>query len=133
MEAELERRISQYVAIRDKRDEIREEQKSVIKKYDEVLEQLETFLLGHFNNNGVESLRTKAGTAFVKTEVSATIADAAAFRRHVIGTESWDLVDWRANKTKVREQVEELAEAPPGVNYSTRRIVQVRRPSHNGE
>lgn len=129
---DFEKRIGQYVQLRNKVRELKEEHKKQLKPYDDAMEVLESHLLSMLNQTKQKSARTSAGTAFIKVERSATIADASAFRRHVIGSEAWDLVDWRANKTKVTELVKETGEAPPGVNFSTMNIVQVRSPS-NGE
>ena len=59
--------------------------------------------------------------------MSVTTADAREFRRHVIGTESWDLADWRPNKTIVNEMVEQGLDVPPGVNRATFLTVGIRR------
>lgn len=132
MNDDFEKRISQYRQIRDKIDTLKEEHKAQLAPYEEAKEQLGAYLLSMLNQTGQTSARTKAGTAFISKDSSATIADAAAFRRHVIGSEAWDLVDWRANKTSVTALVKETGEPPPGVNYSTVYKVGVRKPS-NGE
>lgn len=132
MTPDFEKRIAQYLALRDKRDEIKKRHQDELDKINGLLDQLGDYLQACLNNTRQDSARTKIGTAFIDTKRSATIADAAAFRRHVIGLEAWDLVDWRANAPAVTKLIEETGEAPPGVNYSTRRVVKVRRNS-NGE
>jgi hypothetical protein len=49
------------------------------------------------------------------------------FRRHVIGTEQWDLADWKANKTVVTELVDSDEGVPPGVNFSAMAGVGIRK------
>lgn len=132
MNPDFEKRIAQYIALRDKRDEVKERHQQELEKLNGLLDQLGSYLQSCLNSTNQESARTKAGVAFIDTKRSATIADAASFRRHVIGLEAWDLVDWRANAPAVAKLIEETGEAPPGVNYSTRRVVKVRRIS-NGE
>jgi hypothetical protein len=88
---------------------------------------IEAQLLDILNNLGSDAIKTKAGTAYKKLSTSVTIADATEFRRHVIGSEEWDLLDWRANKTAVNERVEEGGELPPGVNRSMFYTIGIRR------
>jgi hypothetical protein len=129
---DFEKRISQYIALRDRVKQLKEKHNAELKPYQEAMELLEGALLTNLNASNQESSKTKAGTAFITTERSATIADGASFRRYVIGGSLWDMVDWRANRTEVAKLVTETGSPPPGVNYAVRRTVQVRRPS-NGE
>jgi hypothetical protein len=59
------------------------------------------------------------GTVFKKTSESASIADKDAFRRHVIGSQDYDLVDMKANVPAVRKHIATVGEAPPGINFSS--------------
>lgn len=132
MVPDFEKRIAQYLALRDKKDEMRERHAKEMEQINTLLDQLGGYLQVCLNNTNQSSARTKVGVAFIDTKRSATVADAAAFRRHIIGSEAWDLVDWRANAPAVSKLVDETGEPPPGVNYSTRRVVKVRRLT-NGE
>lgn len=132
MNDQFELRIAQYLQVRAKKEELKKEYETRLKPINDALDALGSYLQSMLNQTGQESARAKAGTAYITTKRSATIADGAAFRRYVIGSEAWDLVDWRANEVKVAELVEEIGEPPPGVNFSTTRKVGVRRPT-NGE
>jgi len=124
----FEQLIGAYVTIRDwiaEQNRLHEER---IAKRKAQLDQLNTMLLQSLNATGQDSARTNAGTAYKKVWTSATIRDKEAFRRHVIGTEDWDLIDWRANKTAVVKAIEENQEPPPGVDFSRGYDVGVRRP-----
>lgn len=130
---DFEKRITQYRQLRDMikaEDEAHKKRMEVKRK---ALDTLGDIILSMLNQTGQESAKTAAGTAYVTNKVSATIADAAAFKRHVIGAEAWDLIDWRANKTAVEEFVKENNDAPPGVNYSKMRKVGVRKPGSTTE
>jgi hypothetical protein len=71
---------------------------------------------------------TKAGTAYVSVKTSASLEDPDIFMRHVIGTESWELLDRRANATAVKAFAEENHGAlPPGVKMASIVTVGVRR------
>jgi hypothetical protein len=91
------------------------------------MNEIEGQLLELLNKLGVESIAGKGGIAYKKVSTSVTVADMREFRRHVIGTENWDLADWKANKTVVNEMVEAGGEIPPGVNRTSFISVGIRR------
>jgi hypothetical protein len=62
-------------------------------------------------------------------KVSVTTADVREFRRHIIGGEHWDLVDWRPSKTAINDLVDAGEPLPPGINRSTFVTANVRRPT----
>src|SRR3954467_14938567 len=102
----FEDRVTQYRTLREM---IKEKEKALeeeLAPMKQVLEQLGDVLLQMLNKSGQEAARTKAGTVYITNKVSATIADADMFRRHVIGAEQWDLLDWRCNKTAVKDFVQ---------------------------
>lgn len=120
--------VGSYVKLRDLIRKEEEEHKKAMRPKKELLDQLNGVILGMLNAASMDSARVDGvGTAYIKEDVSATIADANAFRHFVIGGEAWNLIDWRANKTAVRELVDTTGAAPPGVNFSRRRDVGVRR------
>ena len=86
-------------------------------------------LLNMLNATGQDSAKTKEGTAYITTQVSATLRDAEEFRRFVIDGQRWDMLDWRANKTAVKDWVAEHQNEPPGVAYNPVRVVGVRAPT----
>lgn len=117
-------RIEQYVKLRDKTRAIKDRHKEELKPYDAALEQLEGIILAHLDQAGADSVAAKGiGTAYKTVRKSATIADADAFRRHVIGAQDFDLCDWRANPAAVEEFIRANHAPPPGVNFNT--IVQI--------
>lgn len=124
---DAEKRIGQYVALRDKKKEIEERHKAELKPLNDAMEMLESMLLAHLNNTKQDSASCSTGTAYKGSRVSAKIVDASLFRRHVIGSEAWDLVDWKANSTAVQAIVDDTGEPPPGINYSKTITLGVRR------
>ena len=93
------------------------------------MDSLEKALLNVLNSLGVDSIKSQRGTVYKKLTTSVTVGDAREFRRHVIGSEEWDLIDWRANKTAVNDLVEQGGELPPGINRSAFYSVGVRKSS----
>jgi hypothetical protein len=124
----FEKIIAAYVKLRDDLDARKKKYEEETKPMKDALDQLNSALLTQLNATGQDSAKTPAGTAYRKRFTSATIADKEMFRRHVIGSEEWDLIDWRANKTAVAKCVEENGDPPPGVNFTQGFDVGVRRP-----
>jgi hypothetical protein len=131
---DLDTRVDQYVKLRDKIKEIEDKQKEAIRPYKEALDQLNNTILSALDQIGVESVRTQYGTAYRLEKKSASFADKEAFWTFVVATGQWDLLDYKANVTAVKafidKQIEEKEPTPvppPGVNYSVRYEVGVRR------
>lgn len=124
---DIAKRTDQYIRLRDKIKDIKDRHKKELAPYNDALEQLNNMLLGFLNDTNQDNASVRdVGTVYKKTKVSATIEDASDFNRHVIGTEAWHLVDWRANAPAVEAYIEEHQETPPGVKYSTYTDVGVR-------
>jgi hypothetical protein len=121
--------ISEYIQLRDgKAKEVDEHKAYIAEHYDQRMRAIESTLLNLFQALGVDNLSAHGiGTAYKKTSVSVTTADASEFRRHVIGSEEWDLVSWIPSKTAVNERVERGEPIPPGVNRSAFLTIGIRR------
>lgn len=94
---------------------------------DEAMQAVKAKLLEHMNEEGVESVRTPEGTAYMTTKYSVRAADKDAFLQHVIAHESWHLLDVRPSKTAIQAMVEETGELPPGVDFTSVRDVNIRK------
>lgn len=123
--------IAEYIRLRDAKKMAEEKvQQFMRENFHNRMEAIEATLHHQLNTAKADSIKTAAGTVFKKTETSVTVPDKAAFQRHVIGTEDWDLVDMRANKTAVEEFVNNNdGLLPPGVNMTKTEVVSIRRPS----
>jgi len=121
-------RVGQYVKLRDKIAALNEAHKEKMAPLNNALEQLHDIMLAQLNALGTDSSTTKGvGTVYKTIKKSATVADGAAFQRHVIGSEAWDLVDMRANAPAIEKFIEEHGDTPPGVNFKQVARVGVRR------
>lgn len=121
--------IAEYVWLRDGKKAQEAAFETWLKEnYGDRMEQIESQLLAHLKAAGTDSAKANnIGTAYKKRIVSVTVSDMNEFRRHVIGTEQWDLADWKANKTVVTELVDNDGVVPPGVNYSAMDGVGIRK------
>lgn len=125
----VQKRIDQYVAVRDKIRETKERHEKELAPLVEIQNILTGWLQNFMDVAGCDSIKTKNGTCYNTTRYSASVADGEAFMGFVISNQRFDLIDRRANATAVREYVETNKTLPPGVNLSAIRTVGVRRAS----
>lgn len=121
--------VAEYIELRDAKAKATDIFKTFCAdNFDQRMEAIEGDLLRLFNELGVDNLSAHGvGTAYKKKSYSVTIADMREFRRHVIGSEDWDMADWRANKTMINDLVEAEKPLPPGVNYTSFSTIGIRR------
>jgi hypothetical protein len=119
--------VSRYIALRDKKAEHKAEYDGKVAKVDELLRRVEGVLLKHFQDTGVESVRTESGTAYTSTRTSAKVADWDSFIGFVRESDSWDMLEHRCAKTVVEEYKNENGDLPPGLNWTSEVTVGIRR------
>jgi hypothetical protein len=121
--------IAEYLWLRDNKKAEKEKFDAwLAENYTKRMDEIEGLLLAKFDQDKTDSITAHGiGNAHRKVSTSVTIADMREFKRHVIGSEAWELVDWRANKTAVGEIVEAKQPLPPGVNYTETYTVGVRK------
>lgn len=123
----FDKRVDQFVRLRDKIKEIEERQAAELSPYKEALDKLSALMLQHLNNVGADKVGTEFGTVYRSEKKSATLADKSAFWTYVTTQGLWDLLDYKANAPAVAEFIEKNNIPPPGVNYNVRFTVGVRR------
>lgn len=116
-----------YIKLRDTKKQKDDEHKKSLAKLVAAMDKIEAGLLEYLNASGANSIASDAGTAYKQTQVSATIEDKEKFRSFVIETEQWEALDIKANKTFVKQYMEENQEVPPGVKVSQMDTVGVQR------
>lgn len=126
--------VEQYVKLRDTLAAADDRHKEKTARAREYLEMLGGAMRDKLTAAGVDSAKTSAGTVYKTVKKSATVADGAVFRAFIVEHSAFDLVDMRANAPAVSDYVSSHeGNAPPGVNYSTRIEVGVRRPTGSKE
>ena len=120
-------RIEQYIKLRDKIKELDDAHKKLMKPYRDTLEQLNAVMLKALDAIGSDSTSNEVGTVYRTEKKSASIADASAFWSFVVTQGAWDLLDKRANVTAVADFIEANNSPPPGINFTRRYEVGVRR------
>ena len=123
----VDKRIEQYVAVRDKLKEMKDAFEASCEPLKQLQEQLGGWLQNFLDESGSESIKTKHGTCYASTRYTASLADPQAFMDYVIENKQFDLLDRKANATAVRAFVDENNREPPGCRLSALRTVGVRR------
>lgn len=127
MTEDINKRVAQFVQVRDAIKRIEERHKTELAPLKADLNILEGKLEAALSANNAESLKTVSGTCYASVRHTASLADPDAFMNYVITHQKFDLLDRRANATAVRDYVKETNELPPGVNLNSVRTIGVRR------
>jgi hypothetical protein len=123
----LSEAVELYIKLRDKKAEIAKQRKAEEAEVQIKMDKLEVQLMGALDKLGGEGMRTAAGTAYISSRTSATIADKDSFMGYVKANLAWDLMEVRVSKLAVDVYAAEHGDVPPGVNYRTERTVSIRR------
>lgn len=127
---DMEKRTEQYVKLRDKKAEIKARHDAELAPINELMEQLKGVLSAGMDALNVDSVKTSCGTVSFTSKQSASVSDMEAFWTYVVTTGQFELLDKKANVTAVRDHIDNHGgNAPPGVNYTVFRDVNVRRPT----
>jgi hypothetical protein len=124
----LDLRVGQLLRIRAKRKALKEAAVKADLPFAELERLVSDAVMEHIKELGVDSAKTEAGTVFLSTKRTASLADADAFMKYVIGTGQFDLLDRKANVTAITDHLKEHNELPPGVNYHSFQTLNVRSP-----
>ena len=116
-----------YVKARDEKAALKAAFEKKVEGLNEWMEKAELVILKHLNEANLESIKTSAGTAYKKRETSATVADWDSTLGYIRENEAWHMLDHRVNKTAVAEYIKENKNVPPGVNWSERVSIGIRR------
>lgn len=129
MQATVDKRVGQFITVREKIREIETRHEEELKPYKEVQNLLGGWLEEFLKNSGSTGVKTLHGTCYRSTRYTASLADPEAFMRYVITHGKYELLDRRANATAVKDYVKENnGNMPPGVNLNAISSVGVRRP-----
>jgi phosphopantetheine adenylyltransferase len=120
--------VDAYVKLRDRKAQLKKEHDAKVAPIAEKMAQIEAFLLTQAKNQGVQSFKTEAGTAYKSQDTSVTVADKDAYLRFINENNFWHGLDVKANKTAVIEYMAEHdGDLPPGLNYRAEDVINVRR------
>lgn len=129
MTFDAEKRVAQYVQIRDELKRMDEEHKDRKRPLTALKEKIEAQMIEHIQSTNSNSISTNAGTMYLTPRKSASLADPAVFMDYVIENSAWDLLDRKANVSAVEDYINEHSAPPPGCNFSSTITIGVQRKS----
>jgi hypothetical protein len=125
---DLDRLVSVYVKIRDKKSELAAEFNEKEKELDAKLDKLKAVLLEHCKETGVESVKTASGTFWRTQRKRFWTSDWEAMNRFIVDNEAVDLLEKRIHQGNMKQFLEENPDAlPPGLNADSEYSITVRR------
>lgn len=127
MAADLNAIVDNYIALRDKKAGLKAAFDASVVDINVMLDRCEAFLLTKMTEQGVESYKTAAGTAYRQTRTSATVADWDCLLPFIQRNELWNMLERRVSKVAVEEYRAANDDLPPGINWRAEHVVNVRR------
>lgn len=119
--------VGKYLEVRDKKKALDEAHKQKMAKVNELLTRIENALLEQFQAEGIDSVRTAKGTAYISTTTSVSVADWDEVLDFIREKEAWHMLERRVSKGAVEQWQDEYGELPPGLNIRMERKVNVRQ------
>lgn len=119
--------VAKYIQLRDKKAEYKAEYEAKVAQIEEILDKIEGKFLQVFEESGMDSVKTEAGTAYKSTRVSVTTGDKDAFMEFVRANDEWPLLEVRPSKSAVEEYRAAHDDLPPGINWRAEQVVNIRR------
>src|SRR6478609_20251 len=100
---DVEKRVDQYVKLRDLKAAMSEKHKEELKPVIETMGMIEDELKMALNQVNATNMKTQAGTVSLLTKASASAADINAFWTWVITQGAFDMLDKKPNVTAITE------------------------------
>lgn len=122
--------IRKYMDLRFKKEELERATKEKVSVIKAAMEKLETYLLTRMDEDGVTSFKTPYGTAFVTQAEFASVTDWMQTLEYVKENDAFHLLEKRVNKTSIRTWMGEGNPIPPGVDWTVKRDVGIRKPTN---
>jgi hypothetical protein len=125
---DLDRLVSTYIKIRDKKNELAAAFAEQEKAFNEKLDVVKQALLEHCKATGVESVKTASGTFWRTQKNRFWTSDWEAMNRFIVENEAVDLLEKRIHQGNMKQFLEENPDVlPPGLNADTEYTITVRR------
>ena len=125
----LDELVANYIKLRDKKSLLKKQYDEKVAKVDAVMDRMEAIILKTFQDSGIDSARTDAGTAYISTRTSATVGSREELFQWI--QEDFEersiFLENRVSKVAVEQFKAANDDLPPGVNFRSEVTVGVRR------
>jgi len=123
----IDKRVAQFIMVRDEIERIKGEHKLALKPYEDIKSKLIGEMLDFLDRTGQKSAKTADGIATIQVRHTAVCTDPDEFMEFVFTHNLRELLDRRANAVACRDYAEENGNLPPGVKINSMRTVGVTR------
>jgi len=123
----VENVVSAYRKLRDAKDKLTTEHKLQLAPVNERMAKLENWLHAKLNELGVDSMKTKRGTAYKSVLVKASVTDGEELLKFVQESGLWHILERRVSKAAVQEYIESTGKGIPGVHVSHEEKINIRK------
>ena len=127
--------VSKYIALRDKRSELKKQYEASDAPYREAMDKCEAWLLSQANALGVDNFAVKGvGTAIKGRDMKVSCKDWGAFHTFVKENDQLDMFERRISRNIVKAYMENHGdEIPPGLDVIFEQTITVRRATTHKE
>lgn len=104
--------------LRAKMKEIKERHEAELADFKNLENKLVGEMIAFLQATKQQSAKNVNGTPYLLLKVTYSVQDQEAYKRHVIGSEAWELITWGCAKEAADAFVEANGAPPPGVKRS---------------
>ena len=128
MSFDADKLVTAYIAIRDKRSDIKKKFEEEDADLESDMEKIEHAILEHCKENNIESLKTTHGTAYKRIRERFWATDWDTFNQYVREHDAIELYEKRIHQGNMKQFLEEHPEVlPPGLNVDSEYTITVRK------
>lgn len=127
MSFDADKLVTAYIAMRDRRSELKkqfEDEDGVLR---ENMEKIEHAILEHCKENNIESLKTTSGTAYKRVSERYWATDWDAFNQYVKEHDILEVYEKRIAQGNMKQFLEDNPGATPPINVDRKFTISVRR------
>ena len=124
--------LGEYIKVRDARDEAAKAFEERDQHFKKVLHKMDMELMRRANEAGVEQFKSPHGTAFLQTNMKASVADKKVLNDFLRdeNIDPLDILQARVSTRALQDYMDaHEGKVPPGVDTFREKVVRVRRPS----
>jgi hypothetical protein len=125
----LAERIRQVRAVEDMIDAKQAALNAELEKHNAFVERGRAEILQFLNQTNQKSANTQYGGCHWKPKITYRVEDKDAFRRHVIGSEAWELITWASAPVNCELFTDEHKQPPPGLIRNAVNILYITPPT----
>ena len=127
MSFDADKLVTAYIAMRDKRSELKKQFEAEDDVLRDGLDKIEHAILEHCKENNIESLKTTNGTAYKRVSERYWATDWDAFNQYVKEHDILEVYEKRIAQGNMKQFLEDNPGATPPINVDRKFTISVRR------